>query len=136
MNVRNCRSCGRIFNYVTGMPICQACREKLEEKFQEVKEYIRAHKGVGVTEVAEACDVDPEQLRQWLKDDRLEVTEDSAIFLECEICGASIRSGKYCEKCKLNMSRGFHNVMRSSQPEPEQPKKHSGDDSARMRFLK
>ena len=37
MEVRNCRKCGRIFNYVAGMPICPACRERIEEKFQEVK---------------------------------------------------------------------------------------------------
>ncbi len=40
MNVRNCRKCGNLFNYVSGPPICMACREKLEEKFQEVKKYI------------------------------------------------------------------------------------------------
>ncbi len=135
MNVRNCRTCGRIFNYVAGPLICPACREKTEEKFQEVKEYIRAHKGVSVNEVAEACDVDSAQLRQWLRDERLEVTEDSALFLNCEGCGAPIRSGKYCDKCKMNMSRGFGQVLRTSHQEPEPPQKHS-DDSARMRFLK
>ena len=46
------------FNYVVGPVLCPACREKLEEKFQEVKEYIRDHKGVGIMEVSEACDVD------------------------------------------------------------------------------
>ena len=38
MNVRNCRNCGRIFNYVTGTVICPGCRDALEAKFQEVKE--------------------------------------------------------------------------------------------------
>ena len=42
MNARNCRKCGKLFNYVSGPPICMACREALEKKFQEVKEYIRA----------------------------------------------------------------------------------------------
>ena len=43
MNVRNCRGCGRIFNYVTGPFLCIKCREEMEVKFQEVKEYIRQH---------------------------------------------------------------------------------------------
>ena len=55
MNVRNCRNCGRIFNYVAGVAICPACREKLEQKFQEVKDYIREHKGVGINEVFGDC---------------------------------------------------------------------------------
>lgn len=134
MNIRNCRVCGRIFNYLQGAPVCPACRDNLEAKFQEVKEYIREHKGVGIQEVAEACDVDPAQIRQWLKDDRLEVTEDSPMFLNCESCGAPIRSGKFCEKCKNNMSKGLNEVLKANRPEP-QPQKKSNDDSARMRFL-
>ena len=33
--------CGHIFNYVAGPFLCPHCREKMEAKFQEVKEYIR-----------------------------------------------------------------------------------------------
>ena len=136
MNIRNCRSCGRIFNYVSGPPICQACRDNLEAKFQEVKEYIREHRGVGMSEVAEACEVDPGQIRQWLREERLEMTEDSTMHLNCESCGAPIRSGKFCEKCKQNMSKDFNDVLRSNRPAPEPAKKKSSDDSAKMRFLK
>ena len=41
MNVRNCRVCGRIFNYVAGPGICQKCREESEAKFQDVKKFIQ-----------------------------------------------------------------------------------------------
>lgn len=137
MNIRNCKLCGRIFNYMSGPPTCPSCRESMEAKFQEVKEYIREHRGVGISEVAEACDVDPAQIRQWLRDDRLEVTEDSAVFLNCDSCGAPIRSGKFCEKCKASMSKDFGDVLNASRPQSQpQPKKSSSDDSARMRFLK
>lgn len=135
MNVRNCRSCGRIFNYLSGAPICPACRESMEAKFQEVKEYVREHRGVSIPEVAEACDVDPAQIRQWLKDDRLEVTEDSAMFLNCESCGSPIRSGRFCERCKASMTKGFNDILKANRPEPK-PEKSNNDDNARMRFLK
>ena len=52
MNIRNCRMCGHIFNYVAGPILCPHCREKMEAKFQEVKEYIRANPGVGIQDVA------------------------------------------------------------------------------------
>lgn len=135
MNVRNCRNCGSIFNYVTGQVICPACREKLEKKFQEVKEYIRENKGVGINEVAEACDVDPSQIRQWLKEDRLEVTADSSIFLTCESCGAAIRSGRFCEKCMGNMTRGFQDVLKANQAAQVKPVKDD-TEGPKMRFLK
>ena len=41
MNVRNCMKCGKIFNYAIGRPICPACKDKMDEKFRIVKEYIR-----------------------------------------------------------------------------------------------
>lgn len=137
MNIRNCKLCGRIFNYMSGPPTCPSCRESMEAKFQEVKDYIREHRGAGIMEVAEACEVEPAQIRQWLRDDRLEVTEDSAVFLNCDSCGAPIRSGKFCEKCKNSMSKGFDDLVKASRPQPQpQPQKQASDDSARMRFLK
>ncbi len=134
MNVRNCRNCGRIFNYVAGPPICPACKESLEAKFQEVKEYIRAHKGAGIAEVAEACEVEASQIRQWLREDRLELAEGSAIVLSCESCGAPIRSGRFCEKCKGNMTRNLKEAMKPSRP-AQQPRKNKEEGGARMRFL-
>ena len=135
MYIINCRVCGKIFNYVSGPSTCPACRESLEAKFQEVKEYIREHKGVGITQVAEACEVEPAQIRQWLKDDRLEVTEDSALYLTCESCGAAIRSGRFCEKCKNNVTQDLKNILNTGRPKPA-PKKETKEDGAKMRFLK
>ena len=134
MNVRNCRNCGRLFNYVTGIVICPACRESQEAKFQEVKANIQDHKGVGIAEVAEVCDVDPAQIRQWLREERLEVTENSALFLNCDSCGAPIRSGRYCDKCKMDLSRSLNSVLKEGQQKPKNVE--TRDSGAKMRFVK
>ena len=81
MNVRNCRKCGRIFNYVSGPPICMQCKEELEEKFQEVKKYIYDNKHASIPQVAEACDVSPNQIQQWLREERLELSAESGVTL-------------------------------------------------------
>ena len=99
---------------MAGLVFCPACRVKVEKKFQEVKEYIRDNKGVGIQQVADACEVDVGQIRQWLREERLELAADSALYLNCESCGQPIRSGRFCER---------------------KPDKNQGD-SARMRFLK
>lgn len=136
MNVKNCRGCGRIFNYVVGPFLCQSCREGLEAKFQEVKEYIRSNPGVGINEVSVACDVPPSQIQQWLREERLEVTENSPIYLSCEGCGANIRSGKYCDNCKNYMTSGFKQVMNSYRPKPEEkPARGLDKDNPKMRYL-
>ena len=133
MNVRNCRNCGRLFNYISGIVICPACKESLEAKFQEVKEYIREHKGAGIQEVAEACDVETAQIRQWLREERLEVTENSALFLNCESCGTPIRSGRYCAKCKTELTRDLNGILKDSR-QRQKPVEDKAQ-GARMRFI-
>ncbi len=136
MNIKNCRSCGKIFNYVSGPFTCPACREQMEQKFQEVKAYIRDNRGVSIQEVAEACDVDVAQIRQWLREDRLEVTEDSPIRLTCEGCGAFIRSGRYCEKCKNGAASGFQELINENKQAQRRVVEDQKDKSGpKMRYL-
>ena len=135
MNARNCRKCGKLFNYVSGHPICMACREALEEKFQEVKNYIFEHRSVTIPEVSEACGVSTNQIQQWLREERLQLGEGSGITLFCENCGTSIFTGRFCEKCKNSMA----NKLNSSIHKPEEPKlqskKKDPHDNPKMRFL-
>ncbi len=134
MNVRNCKKCGRLFNYIAGPPTCPACREELEVKFREVKEYIREHKITGVNEVAEACDIDVRQIHQWVREERLEFSEDSAVGIDCESCGTMIRSGRFCEKCKAGMAKEFGESIKK--PEVKKPEhKKDPHDNPKMRFL-
>ena len=135
MNVRNCRKCGNLFNYVSGPPICMACKEKMEEKFQEVKHYIQENPGVHIQDVAEACDVETNQIRQWLREDRLELTEGSPLMLSCDGCGAPIRSGRYCEKCKANVSSGFNDILKSNATKKPDSFRKKEDNGSRMRYL-
>lgn len=62
MDVRNCKMCGHLFNY-TNSPLCPQCNKKLEERFQDVKEYIRENPGAGMATVAEDTGVPVQQLK-------------------------------------------------------------------------
>ena len=134
MNVRNCRKCGKLFNHILGMPICPACKEALENKFQEVKKYIRENRQADIREVAEACEVEVSQIQQWIREDRLEFAEDSPVKLPCENCGEMIRSGKYCEKCKRDMANNLSSAIEKPKLIIEPPKK-SQPTGNKMRFL-
>ena len=137
MNVRNCRKCGRVFNYIIGQTLCLACRDELESKFKEVKEYVQKNRGCTINDVSEVCEVETSQIKQWIREERLEFTEDSMIGLACEICGASIRTGRYCEKCKAQTLNGLNNVVRQAQAsrQPQQTTRINPKDNPRMRFL-
>ena len=136
MNVRNCRKCGRIFNYVSGPATCPKCREDMEKKFQEVKKYVRENSGAGIQEVAEECDVDPKQIRKWVQEERLEFSADSPVKIPCEGCGAMIRSGRYCEKCKTQVTKDIQGVVGQSRPRQADSDPISRKNNERMHFLK
>ena len=132
MEVRACRTCKRLFNYITGPVRCPACSDALEKKFQEVKSYIRDHKTASLQEISEANDVSVGQLRQWVREERLCFTEDSPVGLECENCGAIIKTGRYCANCKSKLS----NTLMSAITKEEKPAhKDPRDTRNRMRSI-
>lgn len=131
MDVRTCRGCRRIFNYVSGPMLCPACKQALEEKFQEVKAYIEEHKGSTLPVIAEECDVDVQQIRQWLREERLELSTESGAVLECESCGAPIRSGKFCDKCRNSMANNLQSLIKTNKA--AEPTLYKRDTGAKMR---
>ncbi len=134
MNVRNCRNCGKLFNYVSGPPVCPACREALEEKFKEVKKYVQDHKGVTIHDVSEACEVDPQQVRQWIREERLEFADGGVSGIYCEKCGKAIPTGRFCEKCKAEMAGNLKSAL--PEKKKEMPKRSKDPrDNPKMRFL-
>lgn len=135
MNVRNCRKCGKIFNYVSGPPICIACKEEAEQKYQQVKKYVQDHKVASIPDICNDCEVESTQVQQWIREERLVFAEDSAIGIPCEKCGTTIKTGRFCDTCKANMTNSFNDTMKSmKKPEPA-PRKKDDKDNPRMRFL-
>ena len=116
-----------------GPIICPACREEMEGMFQDVKKYVRENPHSDMRTVAEECNVDINQIRQWIREERLEFAEDSAVMLNCEKCGRSIRTGRFCEECKNDMARTFGRATAVSAPAKAEPTAQR--TSNKMRFL-
>lgn len=135
MEVKNCKGCGRLYNYVSGVSyknLCPKCMEDLEEKFQIAKKYIEENRGAGIDEVAEVADVKPIQIERWVREERLCFAEDSMIGVSCDRCGKSIRSGHYCNECKDKMTKTLGSAY-GNVPAPD--RKPNADKVAKMRFL-
>lgn len=132
MDVRNCKGCGRLFNYLTGPVMCPTCAKNLDQKFEEVKEYVYDHPRVDMTEVSEVFEISIQQIKQWIRDERLSFAEDSLIGLDCESCGVTIKTGRFCKGCKDKLTKGFNDLY--SKPVQKQ-KPNDPKESARMRFL-
>ncbi len=110
-DVRNCRKCGKIYNYVGGAPLCPVCKQEEEEDFQRVKEYLYEFPGASVTQVSTELDISIEKIKRFLKEGRLEITNDEGnLILECEKCGRSIKSGRYCDACERDLTSRLKSV--------------------------
>ncbi|NLK99520.1 MAG: flagellar protein [Clostridiales bacterium] len=134
MDVRNCRNCGKLFNYIHGPHLCPTCVKALDDKFEEVKEYVYDHPRVDMQEVSEVFDISISQIKQWIREERLSFAEDSMIGLDCESCGVTIKMGRYCKSCKDKLAKGFQELYHKPEPLPKQkPTDHRY--SGRMRFL-
>ena len=132
MDVRNCKVCGRLFNYIGGAPYCQSCRNVLEEKFQEVKTYLDRRPHATIGQVSEELDISAKQIKEWIREERLSLTTAGADGIVCEQCGTPICTGKYCDKCKASMA----NTLAGALAKPKVPEESQREyDGNRMRFL-
>lgn len=134
MDIRNCKICGKLFNYVPGgYMLCPSCEKTLEEKFQEVKQFVTDNPGANINEVSEKMDITVSQIKRWIREERLTFSQDSMVMLDCERCGAPIRSGRFCTKCKEGLQNQLSNAIKRN--EPTMKKKNIKDANAKMRFL-
>lgn len=135
MEARNCKKCGRVFNYIgSTTPYCPSCMKVLDEKYEAVKQYIYDNPGANINVVSEEMDVSVQQLRQWVKEERLSFAEGSMVGVDCERCGKMIRTGRYCQDCKGKVLGDLNRSI--ARPAPvKAPEKSHKDSSAKMRFL-
>ena len=94
-----CTRCHRIFKRTGSENVCPACAPIDEVEFRLIKEYITEHQGASSSEVVLALGVSLNQIKRYLKEERLEIRGDNKGFIRCETCGKSINSGRLCDNC-------------------------------------
>lgn len=128
-DLMNCRKCGKLFQRTGIGLICQDCEKALEEKYQEVKEYLREHNAATVVEVSKEMDVSVEQIKKWVRQERLYFNDPESIGIDCLMCGRPISKGKYCSKCKEKVTNRLNSAYKKEKPASVQK------DGDKMRFL-
>ena len=128
MEVQTCSKCGRLFNWVgIGPRLCPVCKDQEEDIFKKVKEYLWDHKGATMPEVIENCGATEKQIKQWLREQRIEFAKGSGVTVDCE----PILSGKMCNECKKKMEE----ELKALSSGEELPVRKKVRDRDRMRFL-
>lgn len=135
MNVRNCRRCRKIFNYTIGPIYCNNCKKIIEEEFQVVKKYVQDNPGCDIRMVSEACDIEPSRIREWVREERLCFSEGSNTGINCERCGVMLLTGRFCDRCKAEMSNTFKSAIRPAVSEQKPVHRNNSKDNPKMRYL-
>lgn len=110
-NIRTCRRCRKLFNYIAS-PYCPRCVDEIDKEYRIVRDYIYDHPNEGIQEIADATEVDERSILELLRDGRLELDSQSSA-LQCERCGSSITTGRYCDRCQSNLSNELKRAQES-----------------------
>ncbi len=97
MDIRNCKSCGRIYLY-HGSNLCPACNRERDRQYEIVRDYLYEYPGANIMEVSEATGVDEDIILLFLREGRLQLAKPG-IGLDCERCGVPITTGRLCNNC-------------------------------------
>jgi len=132
MAVRSCPRCKSLFQYISGDPICQKCKDVEEQEFQIVRKFIRDNPKSTISETSKETKVSTKLIIKFIKQERLEISSESPIGIECERCGEIIKSGKFCKECTKELERGFVEHKQANKKPEAQTKQSSG---SKMHFL-
>ena len=110
-----CNECGGVMIFKgVGEYQCEECGRLEYDDYGKVRNYLEKHNGATAAHVSAATGVSQKSIRDMLKESRLEIALASKAFLQCEMCGASIRAGRLCPKCEMNYHRNLEAQARTN----------------------
>jgi hypothetical protein len=75
-----------------------------EENYRLVRDFVKENPNVSVEVAVAATGVSEEQVREYLRQGRLDAAEFSGEILNCSRCGKPIQTGLYCVLCLNELS--------------------------------
>jgi hypothetical protein len=99
-----CEGCGRMYKGLgrRSRGFCFECREKEEEKFQMVQDFLRENKNTTLQNMSKETGVPIKILCRWIEEKRIIMAEAEG-NVKCEKCGCNILGGRYCVECKQKL---------------------------------
>lgn len=129
-----CEKCkGKLFFMGGGRYQCGSCGHETLDDFGKVKEFLDKNGPSPAVIISEATGVDQSVINLFLKNGRVEITEDSPYFLKCEKCGCSLRYGRYCPECIIRVTGQITSIFNAEVG--EKPKSANPSLSGNMHYI-
>ncbi len=97
MDIRNCKRCGGLYNF-NGTAVCNNCAKQEQEDFDTIRDYLFEHPNSTAPEISQATKIDMKIISRFLKEGRLRYEGKEGV-LNCERCGETIETGRFCKNC-------------------------------------
>lgn len=103
---QECPECGGHMIYKgVGEYECEKCKHIEFDDYGKVRNYLEENKGATAFEIQQGTGISQRVIRTLIRDERIEVSKNSRVFMKCKMCGADIRLGDLCSDCQKKQER-------------------------------
>lgn len=101
-----CKYCnGKLKLISKGIYKCIKCGAENYDYYQTVRNYLEKAGPCSIIVIERATGVPRASIDYFIKQEMLEIPKASSVRLRCEKCGAPIRTGYLCERCRSSLDR-------------------------------
>lgn len=128
--VAKCPKCGSKYNgEETSTFHCSNCGYEEPTNFGIVREYLNEHGNASAITISRDTNIPIGEINSFLRNGKLEIPENSDVFIRCKRCGIEIRYGSYCPECAQELAKelqgAFDSTIVGVVPKNLQGKMHS-----------
>lgn len=133
----NCPRCGRLFVKLA-RKVCPQCHQKVEEEFRRVYDFLRKKENRQATiyETSEQTGVSVTQIKEFIRQGRLEIKDFPRMGYPCETCGELIKEGRFCHSCRQQLLKEMATLQESGNEQKGRPLYHYSSDLKGYRKMK
>lgn len=131
--VRNCPTCGALFNYTGLRDVCGKCADAEEAMYEKVYRFLhkRENRAATIPRIVEITGVQEETIYKWVRKGRLNPALFPNMGYPCDKCGALTKEGKLCTNCQDEIETGLAAFDEAREKEQAEKEKERGTFLAR-----
>lgn len=108
-----CEKCdGKMIYQGNGIYNCAECGEEALDDYGKIRKFLEEYGSDSAVAISRATGVDLGIVSMFLKDGRIQIPEGSRLFIKCERCGCSLRYGRYCRECTMELAGDIRNAFK------------------------